>query len=391
LSPFDTFVDITGNLITKNPDTKGLLANGLITEVPVWSYNDHGSNAPQKEEGMELASYTRLAMRGEFKAWLQELHAVSGSYGLKLRIAAISDDNKDYDSIEYYDYEFDCSKMRGNPYAFESYFQQEIVFDITEIYKIKKMSLIFYQRSDFYDNENNLIPTTGTFYGEDIEIPLDNNLFVKDIYLALGYDSNEFDTDTVQIYSFDSTVYGKNILPLTENHKQLELRWVHKIKDYFKSIDFNDGLDFTIYWYRHIPGTPSHMARSGVGWSLLSEQHYNKTTKKWEYIIRDKQWLDYNEVAETGLYREPSFNSTWLIPDISGTAYLPGMDEEHIKAIVVYDDQYYISNTLSFYNTNEVVNKSTVDADQALTVACLDGTYGNYLIYNLSGSIIDHA
>ena len=41
------------------------------------------------------------------------------------------------------------------------------------------MSLIFYQRADFYDNENNLIPTTGTFYGEDIEIPLDNNLFVE--------------------------------------------------------------------------------------------------------------------------------------------------------------------------------------------------------------------
>jgi hypothetical protein len=288
LSPFDTFVDITGNLITKNPDTKGLLANGLVKDISVWSYNDSGSNAPQKEEGMELASYTRLAMRAEFKAWLQELHAVSGSYGLKLRIAAISDDNKDYDSIEYYDYEFDCSKMRGNPYAFESYFQQEIVFDITEIYKIKKMSLIFYQKADFYDNEGNLIPTTGTFYGEDIEIPLDNNLFVKDIYLALGYDSSEFDTDTVQIYSFDSTVYGPNILPLTENHKRLELRWVHKIKDYFKSIDFDDGLDFTIYWYRHIPGTPSHMARSGVGWSLLSEQHYNKTTKEWEFTIQDR-------------------------------------------------------------------------------------------------------
>jgi hypothetical protein len=39
------------------------------------------------------------------------------------------------------------------------------------------------------------------------------------------------------------------------------------------------------------------------------------------------------------------------------------MDEEHIKAIVVYDGQYYISNTLSFYNTDEVVNKATVAAD----------------------------
>ena len=38
LSPFDTFVDITGNLITKNPDTKGLLANGLVKDISVWSY-----------------------------------------------------------------------------------------------------------------------------------------------------------------------------------------------------------------------------------------------------------------------------------------------------------------------------------------------------------------
>ena len=196
VDPFDSFVDITGNVITQTPKSFGLLANnkdldgdGVIDDEPIndrviiWSYNCPDSSTQYKENGPDLAGYTRLGIKASFQAWLKELGAVKGSYGLRLRIEAIPEDelglNKDGIEIEplYYDLTFDCGEMPGNPYNLESFYQQEKLFDISSFYKIRKMELEFYEISGSFVNN------------QGQEIPWENlppNIFVKDIYISLG-------------------------------------------------------------------------------------------------------------------------------------------------------------------------------------------------------------
>jgi hypothetical protein len=78
--------------------------------------------------------------------------------------------------------------------------------------------------------------------------------------------------------------------------------------------------------------------------------------------------VEYNQSAEPGLYRAPSLNKTWLIPDIT-------LAEESVKVVLDYlpnnsnnidNQKHFVSNRLDFTNRKEVVSKPTVDAVTAL-------------------------
>lgn len=382
--PFNSFVDITGNLITQTPKQQGLVANNPDpNRIVIWAYNCNESPTTYKESGVDLAGYTRLGLKASFQTWLRELNTVKGSYGLRLRIEGIPEDEqglaKDETEIEtvFYDLVFDCGEMPGNPYNYESFYKQEKLFDISNIYKIRKMELEFYEKDGTFKDS----------LGEDI--PWENeppNIFVKDIYISLGYDSNSFDTDTLMIYSLDSSQYIATEDPPEDNHKKIEIRWIHKMDDgSFKSITMDDDINYDLNWYRKELGSRSDTVYSGVDWKPLSRQ--NVSMGSFKYPIIDNDWLEYNNIAADptntgGLPRYPGFNYTWLIPDITRA-------EEQIKAILTYDDQAFYSNILSFTNRKEVVSKPTVDAIQALTINCEDDSYGNYLIYDLGGQLTD--
>lgn len=392
--PFDTYVDITGNMITSNPKQFGLLANnyasdnlhGDIDYITIWSYNNAASDASYQENGIELGGYTRLGLQASFQAWLYNLGAVKGSYGLRLRIEGIPDDenktDEDGNSIEretkYYDLYLDSSDMPGNPYNFESYSQQEMVFDVSGISKIRSIDV------QFYEIPGSFIDATGT------EIPWEGlapNIFVKDIYLSLGYDSTSFDTDTIFIYSLDSSQYIATADPSESNHKGVQIRWIHKDEDgKCKAINIKDDLEYSLTWYRKELGHRSDTVYSGVDWKPLSRQ-MKELEEETEYEILDSDWIEYNQIAAAstnGVPRQPSFNQTWLMPDVTKS-------EESVKAILIYDDQPYYSNIITFTNEKEVVSKPTVDAVQALTINCEDDSYGNYMIYNKGGTIVDSA
>jgi hypothetical protein len=53
-----------------------------------------------------------------------------------------------------------------------------------------------------------------------------DNLKVKNIYVAFGYDLNSFDTDYAVLYSFDKSTYIKTKTD-EENKKTVNLRWIH--------------------------------------------------------------------------------------------------------------------------------------------------------------------
>ena len=418
--PFASLVDITGNLINSNIDVNetGLIANAYDPDIvndttkdqyddeyqaiTLWTYNANQDNeALRKEEGPAHSAYTRLGIQASFQSWLNPFYTIpadasdeqremasnpryvtSGEYGLRMRITTIDETtSKDKEGQEaHYDLYLNCADMNGNPYDFQSFYTQEKVFDISAVGKIVAIELQFYQTAgSFKDRDNQLIPYQD-FLGHYIK----PNLYVKDVYISLGYDVSEFDKEMIQIYTLDSTTYSRTASPLTKNHKKVQLRWIHKQEDgSFKSITLSDtDLDYEVRWYRYQLGHSSADEYSGVYWKNLSKQEVIQGTSA--YNILDEDWEIYNKTCTAGYRRDPGFFSTWMIPDTT-------LQEEQIKAVLIYKNQPYRSNILVCSNEDEVVSKPTVDAVQALSVNCDDDTFGNYRIYNQGNSLIDSA
>lgn len=353
--PFDTFVDLSGNLILQGIEQKGLIANGDTRAIEnLWTYN-----------GKPLAGYTRLGVKAEFQSWLRELGAIEGSYGLRLIVNQTEKIENEEKIINNYIFDFNCSDMIGNPYNFESFFSQEILFDISNIEKIESITAEFYQDKDSFLNINK----------EVITHDVGPNLFIKDLYISVGYDSSAFDTDTVVIFSHNDNQYEATTMPPEKDYKKIQLRWVHKFDD--DSIKVVDDLDYELYWYRKVLGESSHIPQSGADWRLLSSE-----VNGGSLTIADSSWIEHN--ANNTDERYPSKFTTWLIPDVT-------LAEEKIKAIIKYNDQYYYSNILTFTNKREVISKPTVDAVKALSIVCEDDSYGNYFIYKQGGQLVNSA
>ena len=406
--PFSTLVDITGNLISSNIESSetGLRANAYTEgftdsyddrqqAITLWTYNAYDEQALRNEEGSAHSAFTRLGIQGSFQSWLNPFYAdledeaaasqpryvIKGDYGLRLRVyttdETISTDIEGKTS--YYDMYLNCADMNGNPYNFQTFYQQEKVFDISAIGSIQKMELQFYQTpGSFVDIDGEKIPFTD-FLGNYIA----PNIYLKDPYITLGYDISEFNEEMVQIYTFDSTTFNATAQPLTNNHKQIHLRWIHKLDDgTFMSVDDKTKFDYEVRWYRYELGHSSADEYSGVYWKDLSKQ--TSVDAEHTYEILDQQWLIENTKNGQEYQREPGFFSSWLLPDIT-------LQNEQVKAIIIYNGKPYRSNILKCENEREVVNKATVDAVQALSINCADNTYGNYRIYNQGNSLIDYA
>lgn len=404
--PFASFINITGNLVSNINGVKaGLIANEQNSEsnknaeaITIWGYNiDHSKS----EIGEPFAKYTRLGIQAQFCSWLDGLKVKSGTYGLRLRVEVEKTDSADIESdsnveenpnpLEYVDFILNTNDMIGDPYNFDTYYQQEKVFSIEDFYSIKRMELQFYQNKDFYNQNNELIKV--------LENP---NLFVKDVIISLGYDVNEFEDDEVRIFSLDSPKYDTTADPPENNHKRLQLRWIHKFEDgTVRVVTEEDELDYKITWYKYRLGTYSHTPTSGADWKQMSDQYSDIRIKKIiaedpyidppnKYNILDEEWMEYNQSAEPGLYRLPSLNKTWLIPDIT-------LAEESVKVVLDYlptditqnGEKHLVSNRLDFTNRKEVVSKPTVDAVTALQIVCEDESNGNYMIYNQGNELLD--
>ena len=388
-SPFSQLVDISGNLINSVILAKetGLVANGDIESIPLWGYNLESSDTIYSEKGKVHSGYTRLGISAGFRSWLNPFYieddgiarqVIKGDYGLHLIIQTEEDSTTNEENVktQIYDLYLNCADMNGNPYNFESFYVQQKVFDISAIGKIKSLKLEFYQDTgSFQDVEGKLIPSK-----DFLDNSIEPNLFANDIYITLGYDVSEFEEELVQIYTLDSTTYSATANDLTTNHKNISLRWIHKFdNDIFQSVNQNDNLQYNVYWYRYELGHSSADNYSGVYWKYLSTQSFDKDGNI-IYQVEDEIWKKYNGEVQ----RAPSFFSTWLLPDTT-------MAEERVKAIVVYNGKPYRSNILTFTNDNRVIDKGTIEAIQALSIDCVDNSYGNYRIYNLGNSLIDQA
>jgi hypothetical protein len=334
--PFDRYIDITGNIVEESK-TGYLIANGSELSYSIWSYTPKAG---------EFNGYTRLGIQAGFRSWLAEDRVISGSYGLRLRVKIGQDET-------YYDFKLDSSDMIGDPYNFDTYFQQEKLFNIADLTDITAMELQFYQSKDFK-----------TATGKELS-DLDENLFVKDVYISFGYDAEEIDSDAVVLYSPSALTYSFDS-PTKKNTKELYARWIYNLKQVNEG--FNE-IDYTLKWYRYKLGANSpEIPYSGIDWELYSTQTVQE-----------------GEIAEADV----EFNKITFDPN-------PANAYERFKVLVSYTDKdghsiQKQSSIFTFSNESEVVSEITRDALTALTIECKDGSNGNYMIYNLGGGILDSA
>ena len=361
INPYDRFINITNNIIPTNNLTAGLVANDINKkQILLWSYNSN-EDSTLKSGGEVYAGYTRLALSGSFQTLLKSFDVRFGDYGLNLVIKTAAADS-DKTAIKVCN--LSCADMTGNPYNYQGFFPQAKIFDISNINQVIEMELWFYQKAGSFKN------------AQGVAIPYENmssNVLVKDINVALGYDTQSFDKDTLILYTQDLTDYDVKEDD-ERNHKKLEVRWIHKFDENgkIKVVELNDGIDYNLTFYRHSLGEPSHTVWSGVDWAFLSSQT----------VVEGEVSYDYNEDAT----RNPNYNTVWLKPDYNKA-------QERIKAILTYNnnEEVLFSSILTINNANEVVSQETVNALSALNINCEDNSNGNYFLYRLDGDILDSA
>lgn len=419
--PLDSFIDMTGNLAAaESTKTTGLIANAPYTVKSDIDYRPYQNRivyewtANTDEGRLPFVGYTRLGLQGSFQSWVNNFKCVSGEYGLKVSIAAETDPAVEEgkpigDPVQtIYEIYLNTNDFYGNPYNFESFTQQEKVFDVSGIGQIVGIQVVFYEQTDsFLDNDGAQIPYfTSMDLDSGDETPVAPNLFMTDLFVSLGYDANAFDSETALIYTFQPQVCNVKPEKAADNNRKIMLRWIHQDDDKFISITQENSLDYEIRWYRYSIGNSSADGYSGAFWQYFAKEkhdiegnHYFRSVDrsgeekveswiksvdeeamaKWDAV--DDDWSRWNrENADARLPEE--FFTTYLIPDTS-IAY------ERVKAIILYDNKVIRSNILEFQVNSEVVNKPTLDAMFALGLECKDNSNGNYLIYNQGNRLLE--
>lgn len=190
----DSYVDITKNLVDGDKTSVGLVANGSKTQVVIWEDVNFS-------HGMK---YDKLGLKGEFRTWLSSAKTVNGNYGLRLDVISEDMNTSQVDpSYKLYTLKLDSDNFYGDVYNFETYYQQEVVFDISHIRKIVSLRLVFYQDGNFINEKGREV---AGFLEDGTE--LDANIFVQNPFVSLGYDLKSFDTDKVLLYTLDSQTYS---------------------------------------------------------------------------------------------------------------------------------------------------------------------------------------
>ena len=227
ISPSETVVSMTDNLITGKVDAWGITANGDDTQIPIWSANLTSSDYKDLQTN---SIYNTLSLKADFKCLLSNYKMKAGTYGLILRLD-VRPTNDNSQTISRW-VSLDSTDMFGNPYSFMVYSSQEATFDISNLGTIESLQLFLYQNDDFEYYNNKGFP-------ERLQ-PVDfSNILVKNVYLSFGSDLTKVEDNTLQIYTGDSTIY--NISDDGSTSRDIGLLWYNKDEDN-TYIGFSDGI-----------------------------------------------------------------------------------------------------------------------------------------------------
>lgn len=238
ISPFENYFDITGNLFNSTGRV-GLLANDTEASTEE-TFNirigEEESSFPVERiikgtlyhylgtyDGDKFSGFERLGIKADFESFTPQ--AITGDYGLELGISYTDKDGAEgFTTVR-----LNSTDMWGNPYNFGSPFTQEQVFDISKYNTIKTIVVYFYETPNFYTSFEDKLPC---YINEETKEKLPDNLFVDNVYISLGYETNN--EEKLTLYTRDTTTYsGKNTND--QNKKTLHLRWSHILPDVNKT------------------------------------------------------------------------------------------------------------------------------------------------------------
>jgi hypothetical protein len=122
--------------------------------------------------------------------------------------------------VKYTPILFDTRRMWGNPYSYMGYFTQSICYDIKpDVYGTPVgIAGYFYQDFKFKDVNDMTYP-----YQYD-GIPVDPNIFVKNINVSFGYSVDNATDDTIYLFTTNSTSY---IVDNEDYTKVLQARFIY--------------------------------------------------------------------------------------------------------------------------------------------------------------------
>ena len=174
--PFSNLVSVNNNqAFYESSGEYHILANGETQEVLIDSITNLYSSY---NEPFDL-----LGLKVQFNTGkLTPFNVTEGNYGIRLKLYNSANEN-------YATYEFDCSSMMGNLYAFNDYMEQQMVFDISEVRPAQGDTIKVYliQKNDFagYHGSSQLSLLQ---YGADDDTS--DNIYARAIKLFLGYNKN---------------------------------------------------------------------------------------------------------------------------------------------------------------------------------------------------------
>ena len=248
VSPMESFVNITGNLIDVDQSTWQLISNGDSVHSTFVSDGKPDSILIW-EAPVQISGFDTMGFSAEFRSWLSEYELTSGGYGIRIDLTCEESSLQAESQQVNYSFYLTESDMEGDSYNFDNFYLQEKIFDISELSQINYIRIYFYQDSQFKDLQGELI---NVFEGGE-EGQSYYNLFINEPVLALGYNLSNFKEDKVILYTFDSKTYVDKITDeiksqypgnydftkesvindfLTEfNSKILNLRWIHLLTE----------------------------------------------------------------------------------------------------------------------------------------------------------------
>ena len=240
ISPLDTVVNITGNLIPESKQNADIIANGTTKEKLIWNESlADGSYTDLQTNGI----YSAITLKADFRTFLHNYNIKSGSYGLRLDL--IVKPTKDSTTAILKTAYLDSSEMFGNPYAFSIATQQTKIFDIGTAGIITGVALSLYQNGDFIDvNGISITPALiGNIIVENIEIGFGSNLVsIGDNTLQIYTESDpQYKYFGHEPYPYDAKLGYPNIINKATNEKTLGLLWYNK-NDLNEYLGFSDGI-----------------------------------------------------------------------------------------------------------------------------------------------------
>lgn len=327
-SPFDTYFEMTENIVPEQyHGIVGLIANKEEDNKLICNFDT-------KNNSEWNSGYNRLGIRASFRTLLPETTRY-GNYGITIAITHRPIDNQE--NVETTTVlSFDSSEMYGNPYKFESYYDQEAVFDISNLGTILNIRADLYQLNNFKDKDGFINQSNNNEINNDF-ILQQNDIMVKDLYISLGYDLSTLTRDIVEIYTSDAMIYTA---AQAENNKSVELRWMHMgNEDNYNMKEFiNSSFDYTINWYRYKPGAPAADGFAGVFWEL-AQSCYTLTNNEYETKKYYQSFIVDNIIKEKVNTELPTQNET--LKDL-----LTGLDElDETKKKEAYE------NIAEFFNS----------------------------------------